>query len=94
MHARVTTVQVSPDTADEGIRQVQNEVIPAARQQKGFNGGFWLADRQTGKVLAITLWETEADMQASEEMAARTRSQVTGVITEPIVERYEVVAKA
>ena len=35
--------------------------MPAAKQQKGFKGLYLLHDRNTGKGLTISLWETEAD---------------------------------
>ncbi len=41
-------------------------MVPAAEKQKGFRGGYLLTDRATGKGISISLWETEADMKASE----------------------------
>jgi hypothetical protein len=35
----------------------------------GFNGAFGLADRGSGKVVAVILWKTEEAMRASEEAA-------------------------
>ena len=52
-----------------------------------------LIDRQSGEGMAITLWEDEAAMQASEEQANELRRaavQALGSIEEPRVERYEV----
>ncbi|MFL5805418.1 MAG: antibiotic biosynthesis monooxygenase family protein [Roseiflexaceae bacterium] len=66
MYARMTTFHTQPGTIDEAIHIVQNAVLPAVRQQPGFKGGLALADYSTGKLIGITLWETEADMLASE----------------------------
>jgi heme-degrading monooxygenase HmoA len=51
-----------------------------------------LADRGSGKVLAVTLWESEETMRASEEAADRLRSETAEAASETIagVERYEV----
>src|SRR2546425_867359 len=69
MFARVTTLQGPSDQVDEGIKSVQEQVIPAARQMKGFQGMLALADRNTGKMLGITLWESEDALRQSEEAA-------------------------
>jgi heme-degrading monooxygenase HmoA len=91
MYARVTTVQVPTDQQDESIRQFREQTIPAARQQAGFQGAYLLVDRQSGKAIGITLWESEAAMRQSEQMAQQQRSQVPlqpGAA--PSIERYEV----
>ncbi len=66
MYARVTTVQIQPGKMEEAIRIYRDSVVPAAKQQHGFNGVFLLTDPNTGKGLSITWWETEADMKAGE----------------------------
>ena len=95
MFARVTTAQGQPDRLDEAVRYIQEQVIPAARQQRGFQGSYWLADRQTGKVLAIALWESEEAMRASEGAMDQSRAQSAQAlgVTIQSVERYEVIAQ-
>ena len=95
MHARVTAFEGSPDRLDEGIRMIQERVVPAARQMIGFKGGYWLVLRQTGKGLAVTLWESEEAMRSTEAGAEEFRSQVQNMgVTIQSVERYEVFAEA
>ncbi len=65
-YARVLTGTGQLSKMDEGMQIIRDSVLPAARQQPGFNGGMWLLDRSTGKVMAITLWATEADLLAGE----------------------------
>ena len=65
MYARTTTFHVQPSTIDEALRIVQ-DALPITKQQRGFKGGLALADYNTGKLIGITLWETEADMLANE----------------------------
>ena len=66
MYARVTTVQLQPDKTQAGIDLYADSVVPAARQQPGNQGAWLLIDRATGKGVSISLWDSEADMQAGE----------------------------
>ena len=67
MYARMTTMQPRPGMADEAVRIFRESVIPAAQMQKGFRGALLLEDPGSGKGTSITLWETEADLNAGEE---------------------------
>ena len=60
----MTTFHVPPSTIDEAIHIVQ-DALPITKQQQGFKGGLALADESTGKLIGITLWETEAAMLAN-----------------------------
>ncbi len=92
MHARVSIFEGAPDEIDEALRQAREQVLPQAKQMDGFKGLIALGDRQSGKTLGITLWESEEDMRASEEAANRLReeSAEAGGGTVAGVERYEV----
>jgi len=92
MHARVTKISGSPEQAEQGIANFRDNVIPAVTEMGG-HGGVLLIDRESGNAMAITLWEDEAAMLASEERAnelRRTASQEMGAAEQPRVERYEV----
>ncbi|HYT80635.1 MAG TPA: hypothetical protein VEQ37_15550 [Actinomycetota bacterium] len=93
MFARVTTLRGPSDRVDDGIKAVQEQVIPAARQMKGFKGMLALADRSSGRMIGVTLWESEDDLQASDEAANQLRSGAAGAGGADIVsvERFEVV---
>jgi heme-degrading monooxygenase HmoA len=67
MHARLLRMQVKPERIDEAVRIFAEEVAPGCRAQRGFRGAYFLVDRKLGECLPITLWETEADMVATEE---------------------------
>ena len=92
MHARVTTLEVPPDRMDDATRHVREQVLPLIQQQEGFKGFIALADRQSGKAIGVSLWESEQAMQASEEVGDRTRSETaqSGGGTVAGVDRYEV----
>jgi heme-degrading monooxygenase HmoA len=93
MYARVSTFEGPPDQIDEGLRYMREEIMPKAFQEdEGFKGVLSLADRQSGKTLTITFWESEETMRATEEEANRLRSELADAGGETIasVERYEV----
>lgn len=66
MYARTVTIQVRPNMVDEAQKLFSESVIPAAKQQKGFEGALLLSDPNSGKGMSVTLWETEADLKAGE----------------------------
>jgi heme-degrading monooxygenase HmoA len=96
MFARVSSYDGPAGLSDEDVGQITKrtleDVMPAVRQMGGFRGILSLLDRGTGKAATITLWESEADMKASEEAANQARAQAASIANEEIrtVERYEV----
>ncbi len=94
MHARVSTYQgpTDPEQIEEGLRYDRENILPQARQMDGFKGVIGLLDRQSGKALTVTLWESEEAMRASEQEANRLRQESAEAASETVegVERYEV----
>ena len=93
MHARVSIFEGgNPEQIDDSLRQARDDVLPRAKQMDGFKGMIALGDRQGGKTLGITFWESEEAMRASEEAANELRQESAEVGGEQIagVERYEV----
>ena len=92
MLARVSTFEGAPEQVDELTRYAREQVLPALEELEGFSGILGLADRQSGKVLAVTLWESEQAVRASEEAANQLRDESAETASETIagVERYEV----
>ena len=97
MYTRVTTVQIQPGKIDEAIRIYQDSVVPAVKQQAGFQSTMLITDRASGKGMAITNWATEADLQANEasgyyqEQLAKFAPILTAA---PVREAYEVTVTA
>lgn len=93
MHARTGSSQMKPGMMDDAIKMYRDSIVPTLKKQKGFKGLYWLADRSTDKYTVITLWETEADLKATEtsgllqEVVAKLGSYMA---TPPTIERYEV----
>ena len=92
MFARVTTYRGDPGQIDEGLNYARESILPRVQQLDGFEGVYYLVDRESGKALTITLWESEEAMRASEEEADRLRSvsAESASATVQDVERYEV----
>ena len=96
MFARVITVHAQPGKIDEAATLYRDSIIPAARQQKGFNAAMLLTDPVTGKGISITLWETEADQKASEAsgyLAQQLGKIVPLLAGPPVRESFVVSAK-
>ena len=66
MYARSVTVRGNPQSLDEGIAYLRDEVMPAAQQMEGFIGLSLLCDRDSGRCIATTAWESEEAMHNSE----------------------------
>lgn len=92
MFARMSTLEGPPDQIDEGLRHVREQVLPQMQQQEGFKGFIALGDRQSGKVIGMSLWESEQALRASEELGDRTRGESAEAVGATVagVERYEV----
>jgi heme-degrading monooxygenase HmoA len=93
MYARLSTLEGSPDGIEQAIASLRNEVWPGAKTLGGFKGMTAFVDRATGKVSAVTFWETEESLRASEEAASQLRVDWAEAASARIagVDRLEVV---
>ena len=68
MYARVATFESDPATVDEAINMVRTEV-EAGDVPPGLEGArmLMLVDRQSGKGLGVTLFESEEAMRRGDE---------------------------
>ncbi len=96
MHANVVTVQFQPGKIDEAIRIYRDSTVPALKQRQGFKGALLLTEPNTGKGVSITLWQTEADLQATETREFQTQiAQFAQVLAGPPTrEEFEVSIQA
>src|SRR5215203_6797260 len=92
MHARVTTLAVSPDRIDDAKRNVREQVLPRLSQMEGFKGMVALGDSQSGKLQGVAFWESEEALRATDEAVVPVRegaAEASGG-TVVSVEEYEV----
>lgn len=96
MFARLTSIQGNPEKIDDAIRLLENDVVPAVKLLPGFKNGYWCTDRSSGRMLALTLFETEKHLTDSESSASQLRNTSTQKLGGEVksVETFEVVARA
>lgn len=93
MFARVTFATAQTGKTDDVAKVVRDSILPAAKKQKGFKGLSYMANNTTHKGMVIVMWNTEADMTASEnsgfykEQVAKAAPFLAGA---PTMEHYEV----
>ena len=91
MFARIGTWHGSPEDLENWVARAREVVKPKVQHQPGLAAAYWLVDREGGKGLTITFWESEEAMRASEASRSQGQSQIAvdtwaGVTTE----RFEV----
>lgn len=67
MFVRQTIIHIELDKIDEAANLFEESVIPAFRTQKGYQGAFFISDREIGKSICVSLWDSEEDAQANEK---------------------------
>ena len=75
MYARSTSIQAQPSNIDAGIAYVRDEVMPALQAMDGYVGLSLLVDRESGRCIATSAWETEDALRMSTEQAAPLRDR-------------------
>lgn len=92
MHARSNSVQADPTAMDRLVGYVRDEVMPMFRGMPGHVGLSMLADRDSGRCIVTSAWESEEAMRASEDRAAVSRREAMAMsgADAPRVEEWEV----
>lgn len=67
MHARMTTIRTQPGKVEEAIGIARDSIASLAREQQGFKSLLMLRVPESEEVIFISLWETEDDLEASED---------------------------
>jgi hypothetical protein len=79
VYARSTSIQAQPSNIDDGVAYVRDEVIPALAALGGFVGLSLLVDRESGRCIAASAWETEEAERSSAERVGPLRERATEV---------------
>jgi len=92
VYARTTTIQADRSKVEDGIANVRDQVFPAVTAMDGCAGMSLLVDRESGRCIATTSWESEAAMRASAEQVKplRTSAERTLGATSSEVATWEV----
>ena len=75
MYARSTTIHAQPSDIDAGVAHLRDEVMPKLQGLQGFVGMSLLTDRQSGRCIAVTAWESEDAMNALAEQVRPIREK-------------------
>jgi heme-degrading monooxygenase HmoA len=89
MHARVSTYKTDdPDGLVEGFKNVSSDLD----QVDGFSHAYFLVDKEGGKALSITIWESGDALLASQSKADELRKRGTEASGTSIdsVDHYEI----
>lgn len=91
MYARSTTIEAQPSSIDAGVAHVRDVVMPTLQQIDGCVGVSLLVDRQAGRCIATSSWETHEAMQASAERVRPVRDQAAEAFGgSPTVDDWEI----
>jgi len=77
MYARTTTIMADPTRMDDGIADVRDNVMPSVSDMDGCVGLSMLCDRDSGRCIVTTAWETEEMMAATRDRVMRMRDRAT-----------------
>jgi heme-degrading monooxygenase HmoA len=92
MHARVSFYEVASGGDVAAAVKGFEDAMEPVRQMEGNQGVALLVDRNSGKAITITYWDSEDHLQSSAEQANKLRQEAsdTGGLTIQGVESYEV----
>ena len=72
---RMITVNGVPEKLDAAIVHIRSHVLPVLKAQKGYRALITSIDRQSGRLTASSVWDTKADVDASESKLAGPRAE-------------------
>jgi hypothetical protein len=71
--SRLNTVAGAPEKLDDVIKFMQTQVLPVLKAQKGYRATVMNVNRVTGRSTVSTIWDTLADLEASESKVSALR---------------------
>jgi len=95
MVARTSTWAGSSEALDKWVQHVTDHVSGFVANLPGNAGGAFLVDRDAGKALTLTLWETEEAAAETDKFADQSRASTVEATGVELVERgaYAVVLR-
>jgi hypothetical protein len=85
--ARTSSWSGSPEALTKWESHVKNHVGGFVRGLRGNAGGAFFIDRETGKALTLTLWDTEKAAAETDKFAEQSRASTVGATGVELIER-------
>jgi quinol monooxygenase YgiN len=91
VYARSNTARGDPRRMDDAVAYIRDEVLPAVRGMDGNIGLSMLCDRDSGRSIVTSAWESEAAMRASAEHVRPMRERYTEMMGAQVeVQEWEI----
>jgi quinol monooxygenase YgiN len=91
MHARSTTIRANPESIEQGIALVRDEVMPMMLGMDGCIGISMLVDRVSGRCIVTTAWQSKEAMDATAEQVRPSRERAAELLGgRPQVAEWEI----
>ena len=92
MYARSTTINAKPGSIDAGIAKLRDEMMPTILGMDGCIGLSMIADRESGRCIATSAWQSEEAMRATNEELGPIREQLAEMMGggSPETEEWEI----
>ncbi|MGO8863907.1 MAG: hypothetical protein ACLQRH_24535 [Acidimicrobiales bacterium] len=92
MYTRMAT-WTNATNIEGGIDYLRDTAVALFRQQRGYRGLSASVDRSAGTFVALSLWDTEADRDASDSAVSKARDEASEIIGGTVsVEKLELLA--
>ena len=78
MFARIMTIEGKPERVEDGVRYFWGQVIPAAEKLNGYEEGYIMVDRETGKLVTLIMWKTQKDIEEASGTIYQQLSNIAG----------------
>jgi hypothetical protein len=82
--ARISLLEGSPEAIDAGLDRTRGDTLPKVRAISGNVGAIGLADRSSGRVSMITLWDSRDSMSESAQEADQLRQRTADMSDQKI----------
>jgi heme-degrading monooxygenase HmoA len=94
MYARSTTVEGDPQRLDAFIAYIRDDVAPLVSGMEGNVGLSMICDRESGRCIVTTTWQSADAMRASASGVRASRSRAAEILhaDAPVVHDWEVAA--
>lgn len=93
MYARSSTIHARSSAIDAGITYIHDTLWPGLSGVDGYVGLSLLVDRQTGRCIATTAWQSEEAMRDSRTVTDELRERAAEILGgSPTVDEWEIAA--